>query len=130
MEYTQTPQMDEQDNEIVDILTRTGMARNTAKVFVAVNALHNPDTRQIMQFTGVMQPQISVVIRKLLERDYIKAETEKTEKQGRPIQHYSLKKPISKIINEIEMVVQEKINAVKWDIDRLKTLTENYIYDE
>ena len=77
-----------------------------------------------------MQPQISVAIRKLLERDYIKAETEKIEKQGRPIQFFSFKKPISKIINDIEIAVQERINAVKWDIDRLKTLTENYIYDE
>ncbi|MGB9497593.1 MAG: hypothetical protein ACKVE3_06980 [Dissulfuribacterales bacterium] len=130
MEYTQTPQMDQEDIEVVNILTRTGMARNTAKVFVAIKELDNPDTRQIMQFTGIMQPQISVAIRKLQEMDYIKVETEKTEKQGRPIQFFSFKKSISEIIDDIESMVQKKVDAEKQNIKRLKTLTENYIYDE
>jgi len=130
MEYTQIAQMDEKDNEIVDILTRTGMARNTAKVFVAIKELDNPDTKQIMQFTGIMQPQISVAIRKLRERDYINIKTEKTENRGRPISYFLLKKSMSEIINDMEMIVQEKINIEKQNIEKLKTLTENYIYDE
>jgi len=130
MKYTQTAQMDEMDNEIVNILTRIGMAQNTAKVFVAIIELDNPDTKQIMQFTGIMQPQISVAIQKLRELDYINVETEKTEKQGRPIQFFSFKKSMSKIIGDMEMIVQEKINHEKQDIERLHELTENYIYDE
>jgi len=130
MEYTQILQMDEKDNEIVNILTRTGMARNTAKVFVAIKELDNPDTKQIMQFTGIMQPQISVAVRKLRELDYINVETDQTENRGRPISYFSLKKSMSEIINDMEMIVQERINTEKQNIERLKELTENYIYDE
>ena len=130
MKYTQTAQMDEMDNEIVNILTRIGMAQNTAKVFVAIIELDNPDTKQIMQFTGIMQPQISVAIQKLRELDYINVETEKTEKQGRPIQFFSLKKSINEIIFDIEETVQRKIDAERQNIARLRELTENYIYDE
>jgi len=130
MEYTQIAQMDEKDNEIVNILTRIGMAKNTAKVFVAIKELDNPDTKQIMQFTGIMQPQISVAIQKLRELDYINVETEKTEKQGRPIQFFSLKKSINEIIFDIEETVQRKIDAERQNIARLRELTENYIYDE
>ena len=130
MEYTQILQMDEKDNEIVNILTRTGMARNTAKIFVAIKELDNPDTKQIMQFTGIMQPQISVAIRKLRERDYINIKTEKTENRGRPISYFLLKKSMSEIINDMEMIVQERINTEKQNIERLKELTEKYIYDE
>jgi len=130
MEYTSVPQMDEKDNEIVNILTRIGMARNTVKVFVAIKELNNPNTRQIMQFTGIMQPQISVAIQKLRELDYINVETEKTENRGRPVSYFLLKKSMSEIINDMEMIVQERINTEKQNIERLKTLTENYIYDE
>jgi len=106
MEYTSVPKMDEKDNEIVNILTRIGMARNTAKVFVAIKELNNP------------------------ELDYINVETEKTENRGRPISYFSLKKSMSEIINDMEMIIQERIDAEKQNIERLKTLTENYIYDE
>jgi len=130
MEYTSVPKMDEKDNEIVDILTRTGMARNTAKVFVAIKELDNPDTRQIMQFTGIMQPQISVAVRQLIDMGYVESKTEQTENRGRPISYFSLKKSIDEIISDIEETVQKKIDTEKQNIERLKELTENYIYDE
>jgi len=130
MEYTQIAQMDEKDNEIVNILTRTGMARNTAKVFVAIKELDNPDTKQIMQFTGIMQPQISVAVRQLINMGYVKSKTEQTENRGRPISYFSLWKSIDEIISDIEETMQRKIDAEKQDIERLRELTENYIYDE
>jgi len=130
MEYTQILQMDEKDNEIVNILTRTGMARNTAKVFVAIKELNNLDTKQIMQFTGIMQPQISVAVRQLIDIGYVESTSKQTENRGRPISYFSLKKSIDEIIDDMEMIVQEKINHEKQNIERLKELTENYIYDE
>ncbi|RLF58301.1 MAG: hypothetical protein DRN27_05760 [Thermoplasmata archaeon] len=130
MEYTQIAQMDEKDNEIVNILIRIGMARNTAKVFVAIKELNNPDTKQIMQFTGIMQPQISVAVRQLIDMGCVESKTEQTENRGRPISYFSLKKSIDEIIDDMEMIVQEKINHEKQNIERLKELTENYIYDE
>jgi len=130
MEYTQIAQMDKKDNEIVDILTRTGMARNTAKVFVAIKELDNPDTRQIMQFTGIMQPQISVAVRQLMDMGYVESKTEQAENRGRPISHYSLRRPIDEIISDIEETVQRKIDVEKQNITRLRELTENYMYDE
>ena len=130
MEYTQILQMDEKDNEIVNILTRTGIVRNTAKVFVAIKELDNPDTKQIMQFTGIMQPQISVAVRQLIDMEYVESKTDQTENRGRPISYFSLKKSIDEIISDIEETVQRKIDAEKQDIERLRELTENYIYDE
>jgi len=130
MEYTSVPRMDEQDNEIVNILTRIGMAKNTAKVFVAIKELNNPDTKQIMQFTGIMQPQISVAVRQLIDMGYVESKTEQTENRGRPISYFSLRKTIDEIIFDIEETVQKKIDAEKQNIERLKELTENYIYDE
>jgi len=130
MEYTQIAQMDEKDNEIVNILTRIGMAKNTAKVFVAIKELNNPGTKQIMQFTSIMQPQISVAVRQLIDMGYVESKNEQTENRGRPISYFSLKKSMSEIINDMEMIVQERIDAEKQNIERLKTLTENYIYDE
>jgi len=130
MEYTQIAQMDEKDNEIVNILTRTGMARNTAKVFVAIKELNNPNTKQIMQFTGIMQPQISVAVRQLIDMGYVESKTEQTENRGRPISYFSLRKTIDEIIFDIEETVQRKIDVEKQDIERLRELTENYIYDE
>jgi len=111
MEYTQIAQMDEKDNEIVNILTRIGMARNTAKVFVAIKELNNPDTRQIMQFTGIMQPQISVAVRQLINMGYVESKTEQTENRGRPISYFSLWKSIDEIISDIEETVQKKIDV-------------------
>jgi len=130
MEYTQIAQMDEKDNEIVNILTRTGMARNTAKVFVAIKELNNLDTKQIMQFTGIMQPQISVAVRQLINMGYVESKTEQTENRGRPISYFSLRKTIDEIISDIEETVQRKIDSETQNIARLRELTENYIYDE
>jgi len=130
MEYTSVPKMDEKDNEIVNILTRTRMTRNTAKVFVAIKELDSPNTKQIMQFTGIMQPQISVAVRQLIDMGYVESKTEQTENRGRPISYFSLKKSIDEIISDIKETVQRKIDAEKQNIVRLRELTENYIYDE
>jgi len=130
MEYTSVPKMDEKDNEIVNILTRTRMTRNTAKVFVAIKELDSPNTKQIMQFTGIMQPQISVAVRQLIDMGYVESKTEQTENIGRPISYFSLWKSIDEIISDIEETVQRKIDAEKQNITRLRELTENYIYDE
>jgi len=130
MEYTSVPRLDEKDNGIVNILTRIGMARNTAKVFVAIKELNNPDTKQIMQFTGIMQPQISVAVRQLIDMDYVESKTEQTENRGRPTNYFSFKKSIDEIISDMEEIVQQKIDVEKRIIERLKELTENYIYDE
>jgi len=130
MEYTSVPQMDEKDNEIVDILTCTGMVRNTAKVFVAIKELNNPDTRQIMQFTDIMQPQISVAVRQLINMGYVESKSEQIENRGRPISYFSLRKTIDEIISDIEETVQRKIDSETQNIARLRELTENYIYDE
>ena len=130
MEYTSVPQMDKKDNEIIDILTRIGMTKNTAKVFVAIKELNNPDTKQIMLFTSIMQPQISVAVRQLIDMGYVESKTEQTENRGRPISYFSLRKTIDEIIFDIEETVQKKIDAEKQNIERLKELTENYIYDE
>ena len=130
MKYNEVAQMDEQDNEIVNILTRTGMAKNTAKVFVAIKELDNPDTKQIMQFTGIMQPQISVAVRELRDMGYVESTSEQTENRGRPISYFSFKNSITEIINDIELMVEKRINAEKRELKRLRELTENYIYDE
>jgi len=130
MEYTSVLQMDEKDNEIVNILTRIGMARNTATVFVAIKELNNPDTKQIMQFTGIMQPQISVAVRQLINMGYVESKTEQTENRGRPISYFSFKNSITDIINGIELMVEKRINAEKQELEKLRELTENYIYDE
>jgi len=130
MEYTQIAQMDEKDNEIVNILTRIGMAKNTAKVFVAIKELNNPDTKQIMQFTGIMQPQISVAVRQLIDMGYVESTSKQTENRGRPISYFSFKNSITEIINGIELMVEKRINAEKRELERLRELTENYIYDE
>ena len=130
MEYTQIAQMDEKDNEIVNILTRIGMAKNTAKVFVAIKELNNPDTKQIMQFTGIMQPQISVAVRQLIDMGYVESTSKQTENRGRPISYFSFKNSITEIINGIELMVEKRINAEKRELERLRELTENYIYDK
>jgi len=130
MEYTSVPQMDEKDNEIVNILTRIRMARNTAKVFVAIKELDNPDTKQIMQFTGIMQPQISVAVRQLIDMGYVESKTDQTKNRGRPISYFSFKNSITDIINDIELMVEKRINTEKRELERLRELTENYIYDK
>ena len=130
MEYTSVPKMDEKDNEIVNILTRIGMAKNSAKVFVAIKELDNPNTKQIMQFTGIMQPQISVAVRQLIDMGYVESKIEQTENRSRPISYFSFCVPIEDILSDMTMRVLVKIDAEKQNIERLKELTENYIYDE
>jgi len=122
--------MDEKDNEIVDILTRIGMTKNTAKVFIAIKELDNPDTKQIMQFTGIMQPQISVAIHKLQEMGYIEVKLERTEKRGRPISYFFFCVSMEDILHDMIARVLKKIDAEKQNIAKLKELIENYIYDE
>ena len=123
MKYNEIAQLDEQDNEIVNILTRTGMVRNTAKVFVAVKELDQPSTKEIMRFTDFMQPQISVAIKELIAMGYINVSKEYTGKKGRPIRTYLLNKSMDEIISDIEINVQKRIDSEKENIDRLKELT-------
>ena len=125
METVEIEQLDERDIEFANIISRYGLTKNESKVLVCINSYVSVTPKEIMQTSGLTQSAVSVAVNGLINKGYVKAEKEiKTvdSGKGRPSFIYSLNKPISDIIDEIEKQTIQQIEGIKESIQRLKEL--------
>ena len=127
METIEIEQLDERDIEFADIISKHGFTENESKVLVCIKNIDSITQKEIMQYTNLNQSQISVVVNKLIEKEYIwiaKSER-RLEGKGRPSSTYSLHKSINDIIDDIEQYAMQQIDTINESIERLKELSSD-----
>ncbi len=102
MKATEFKQLDEQDVEISDALISLGDEKGT----------------------GLRQPEISLAVKELKERNRIKEREDKKPGKGRPHKIYSLKIGLDEIVEQLEKSQKKKIDNSLAKIERLKELRE------
>ncbi|MCG2735059.1 MAG: transcriptional regulator protein [Candidatus Methanoperedens sp.] len=115
-------QLDEKDEEIADILISLGMSKNAA---TALSYLQNKNAAKSIDLERVArlrQPEVSIVMRQLKERDWINEREEKKPGKGRPYKIYSLKVGFNNIIAQLENQHIKAVEETQAKIERLKEL--------
>ena len=100
----------ETEEELVALLADVGLKRNVSKVLVYLANTNEATSRDIERGTDLRQPEVSIAMRTLSEKEWIENRESKAESKGRPVKIYCLSKPMEEIINKIESEKKEEID--------------------
>ncbi len=115
-------QLDEKDEEIADALISLGMSRNVARILSYFQNKNEVTSVELEREVGLRQPEVSVAMRELEERDWINEREEKKPGKGRSHKVYSLKVGFNKVIAELEKQQKKAVDEMQKAIKRLKEL--------
>ncbi len=113
-------QLDEKDEEIADALISLGMGRNIARTLSYLQKRNEVTSIELERGTGLRQPEVSIAMIDLKERDWINEREEKKPGKGRPCKVYSLKVGFNDIIDELEKKQRKEADKARLRIERLR----------
>ncbi len=114
--------LDEKDEEIADILMALGMSRNVAMALSYLQNMNVATSVELERMARLRQPEVSIAMRQLKERDWINEKEEKKPGKGRPYKIYSLKVGFKDIVDQLEKQQKKTIDDAKANVERLKEL--------
>ena len=109
----------DKEEEFVNLLIEIGIARNIAKVLVFLANTPEASSRAIERGVDMRQPEVSIAMKSLIDRGWIRSRESSAESKGRPMKIYELAKPINEIIEGIE---NEKKTEAKNQLALIKKL--------
>ena len=92
----------EKEEEFTQLLIEIGIQKNVAKVLVFLANVPETDSRAIERGTDLRQPEVSIAMRQLKERDWVRVRKMNGTGKGRPVNTYGLARPIADIVDGIE----------------------------
>jgi predicted transcriptional regulator len=122
MKNLKIKQLDEKDEEIADILMSLGMSRPTAMVLGYLQNMNSATTMDLDRGANLRQPEVSIAMKQLMERDWINERENKKPGKGRPYKVYSLKVGFNDIITQLEKQQRKAVDEAQTSIKRLKAL--------
>jgi len=114
--------LDEEDREFADILRSLGMDRNTAILVTYLAIAGEATSREFESGAGLRQPEVSIAMRDLREKNWVGQREVKVGGKGRPSLVYTLTTPIDEIIQSLEDEILREHAEVMENIQKLKGL--------
>jgi len=102
MKTLSVKQLDEKDEEIADAIMSLGMSRPVARTLSYLQNVDEATSIELERGTGLRQPEVSIVMKQLKERDWVSEREDKKLGKGRPYKIYSLKVGFNDIVTQLE----------------------------
>ncbi|MFZ2410278.1 MAG: transcriptional regulator protein [Candidatus Methanoperedens sp.] len=118
-------QLDEKDEEIADALISLGMSRNAALALAYLQNTNSAKSVELEQSVRLRQPEVSIAMKQLKERDWINESEDKKPGKGRPFKIYTLKIGFKDIVAQLEKQQKKTIEEAQAKIKRLKELVRD-----
>jgi predicted transcriptional regulator len=118
-------QLDEKDEEIADALISLGMSRPAARTLTYLQNVDETTSNELEKGTGLHQPEVSVAVKLLKERRWIKEREEKNPGKGRPHKILSLKIGFNEIVDQLERQHEKTAYGIQSKIERLKDIASS-----
>jgi predicted transcriptional regulator len=116
METLNIKRFDEKHKEIADALISLGMSRNAAMTLAYMQNANSATAIELEQSARLNQPEVSITMKQLKERDWVNEREEKKLGKGRPYKIYSLKVGFNEIITQLENHQRKKIDEARMKI--------------
>ena len=113
---------DKEDLEFVQGLESLGMKRIVACVITFLKDQKERSSRDIEVATGLRQPEVSIAMQTLRERNWLTEHEIKSSGKGRPLKIYALQATIDEILNHYEAEKIRELARFSETIQRLKEL--------
>jgi len=108
------------DENLVELLMNTGMAKNVAKTLTFLRKKEETTSVEIEITTALRQPEVSIAMQELRRRKWVSKRDIKKEGKGRPVHAYKLTIPFDKIVEALEKEERKRIERVESNIELLK----------
>jgi predicted transcriptional regulator len=115
-------QLDEKDEEIADALIAIGMSRNIARTLSYLQNVNEATSVELERVVRLHQPEVSIAMKQLKERDWINEREKKKTGKGRPYKIYSLKVSFNDIIAQLEKQQKKAVDDAQTKIEKLKEM--------
>jgi predicted transcriptional regulator len=122
MKTLKMKQLDEKDEEIADILISLGISRNAAMTLSFLQNVNAATSIELERVARLRQPEVSVAMKQLKERDWIIEREEKKPGKGRPYRVYSLKLGFNEIVDQLEKQQKKTVDETRAKVEKLKEL--------
>lgn len=94
--------LDEEGLKLAAALRSLGLASNVAAMVAYLSDAEAATSREIEVGTGLRQPEVSVGMKALRSRDWIREQEIRSERKGRPLKVYALKATVGEIVRQLE----------------------------
>jgi predicted transcriptional regulator len=122
MKTFEIKQLDEKDEEIAETLISLGLGRNVAMTLAYMQNTNSATSSELERSARLRQPEVSIAMNQLKEREWVTEREEKKPGKGRPFKIYSLKVGFNDIIAQLEKQHKKAVDEAHEKIKRLKEL--------
>jgi predicted transcriptional regulator len=113
------------DEQLVELLVNTGMAKNVAKTLAFLRKREETTSVEIEISTALRQPEVSIAMQELRRRKWVVKRDIKKEGKGRPVHAYKLAIPFDKIVETLDKEEHKRIERIEANIESLRNLTHS-----
>jgi predicted transcriptional regulator len=125
MKAIQIKQFDEKDEKIAEALISLGMNKNVAMALTFLQNMNAATSTDIERGVNLRQPEVSIAVKQLKEKNWITERGERKIGKGRPIKVFSLKVGFNDIVNQLEKQHEKALDEARVNVERLKELENN-----
>jgi predicted transcriptional regulator len=122
MKSLKIKQLDEKGEEIADALISLGLSRNISMSLAFLQNMNTATSLDLERSARLRQPEVSIAMRELKERDWVDEREEKKPGKGRPFKIYTLKVGFGDIVAQLEKEQKKAVEEAQRKIKRLKEL--------
>ena len=120
MKKTEEPVFDENEKEIIKLLTTLGLPKNVAKTLAFLFRVKETMPVIIERNVNLRQPEVSVALKKLEEKGWVEKRNIKRGTKGRPMSSYKLAVSPEEIIDFLEEKKENEIKKMKENVEKLR----------
>ena len=117
-----TLQFSEGDEEIADIFWESGIRRNAARVLVLLLKDVDVTSREIERACDLRQPEVSIALKDLMKRRWVKDARHSREGKGRPTIIFHLAISLDDILDELKAVLVGDYEKKLHEIEQIREL--------
>jgi predicted transcriptional regulator len=122
MKNLKIKQLDDKGEEIADALISLGLSRNISMSLAFLQNMNTATSLDLERSARLRQPEVSIAMRELKERDWVDEREEKKPGKGRPFKIYTLKVGFNDIVSQLEKEQKKTVEETQKKIKRLKEL--------
>ncbi len=117
--------LDAKDTKAVRLFSELGMPKNLAKTLLYISQVEECRSADVEQGADLRQPEVSIAMRELRRRRWVKKRDLKKKGKGRPVHIYKPTTNLSEILKTFEQEKLKEFETVKKDISNLKNIIES-----
>ena len=117
--------LDKNDEKAISLFANLGMQKNIAKTLMYVSQFEECRSADIEQGADLRQPEVSIAMKELIQKGWIKKRQQKTKGKGRPFHVYSAASKLPELFNTFQQEKLKEVEGFEKGLFELKNLINN-----